>query len=224
MGTARPFALAMIIDAVGSGLFLPFSLLYFHQAGGLSLTEAGLGLTIAMLMAVPAPLAAGALVDRVGPRTVAVATNAARAVGFLGYLLVHDLATLIAVALLVSVSDRLFWVAQPTLIGEFAASGSRDRWFGLTVALRAAGLGIGGLLAGLAVSSMGIVGYHALTVANAVSFALAALLIANLRTPKRAVIAASFAEEGPRGLGRSWPTGPFAGSSQATWCSGSQGR
>ena len=41
IGTARPFALAMIIDAVGSGLFLPFSLLYFHQAGGLSLTEAG---------------------------------------------------------------------------------------------------------------------------------------------------------------------------------------
>jgi hypothetical protein len=29
IGTARPFALAMIIDAVGSGLFLPFSLLYF---------------------------------------------------------------------------------------------------------------------------------------------------------------------------------------------------
>jgi hypothetical protein len=27
IGTARPFALAMIIDAVGSGLFLPFSLL-----------------------------------------------------------------------------------------------------------------------------------------------------------------------------------------------------
>ena len=142
IGTARPFALAMIIDAVGSGLFLPFSLLYFHQAGGLSLTEAGLGLTVAMLIAVPAPLTAGALVDRVGPKTVAVATNATRVVGFLGYLFVHDLATLIAVALLVSVSDRLFWVAQPTLIGEFAASGSRDRWFGLTVALRAAGLGL----------------------------------------------------------------------------------
>ena len=200
IGTARPFALAMIIDAVGSGLFLPFSLLYFHHAGGLSLTEAGLGLTIAMLIAVPTPLAAGVLVDRVGPQTVSVATNATRAAGFLGYLLVHDLAALVAVALLVSVSDRLFWVAQPTLIGEFAASGSRDRWFGLTVALRAAGLGIGGLLAGLAVSSLGIVGYHALTVANAVSFTLAALLIARLRTPKRAVVAASSAQESPKGF------------------------
>jgi MFS family permease len=200
MGTARPFALAMIIDAVGSGLFLPFSLLYFHYAGGLSLTEAGLGLTIAMLIAVPAPLAAGVLVDRVGPKTVAVATNATRTVGFLGYLFVQDLAALIAVALLVSVSDRLFWVAQPTLIGEFAARGSRDRWFGLTVALRAAGLGVGGLLAGLAVSSLGIVGYHALTVANAVSFALAALLVARLPTPKRAATASPLADESPKGF------------------------
>jgi len=200
IGTARPFALAMIIDAVGSGLFLPFSLLYFHYAGGLSLTEAGLGLTIAMLIAVPTPLAAGVLVDRVGPKTVAVATNAARVAGFLGYLLVHDLTALIAVALLISVSDRLFWVAQPALIGEFATSGSRDRWFGLTVALRAAGLGIGGLLAGLAVSSLGINGYHALVVANAVSFALAAALIGSLRVPGRAAVAALPAEPSPKGF------------------------
>jgi MFS family permease len=200
IGTARPFALAMIIDAVGSGLFLPFSLLYFHYAGGLSLTEAGLGLTISMLIAVPTPLAAGVLVDRVGPKTVAVATNAARVAGFLGYLLVHDLTALIAVALLIAVSDRLFWVAQPALIGEFATSGSRDRWFGLTVALRAVGLGIGGLLAGLAVSSLGINGYHALVVANAVSFALAAALIASLRVPGRAAAAALLAEPNPKGF------------------------
>jgi MFS family permease len=200
IGMARPFALAMIIDAVGSGLFLPFSLLYFHYAGGVSLTEVGLGLTISMLIAVPTPLAAGVLVDRVGPKTVAVATNAARIAGFLGYLLVHDLTTLIAVALLISVSDRLFWVAQPALIGEFATSGNRDRWFGLTVALRAIGLGIGGLLAGLAVNNLGIVGYHALVVANAVSFALAAALIARLRIPRRAAVAALPAKPSPEGF------------------------
>jgi MFS family permease len=200
IGTARPFALAMIIDAIGSGLFLPFSLLYFHYAAGLSLTEAGLGLTISMLIAVPTPLAAGVLVDRVGPKTVAVGTNAARVAGFLGYLLVHDLTALIAVALLISMSDRLFWVAQPTLIGEFATSGSRDRWFGLTVALRAGGLGMGGLLAGLAVSSLGIVGYHALVIANAVSFALAAALIASLRIPRRTAVPALLAEPSPKGF------------------------
>jgi len=68
IGSARPFAFALAIDAFGSGLFLPFSLLYFHHVGGLSLTQAGLGLSIAMLMAVPAPLFAGVLLDRSSPK------------------------------------------------------------------------------------------------------------------------------------------------------------
>ena len=59
VGSARPFAFSLAVDAFGSGLFLPFSLLYFHHVGGLSLTQAGLGLSIAMLIAVPAPLLAG---------------------------------------------------------------------------------------------------------------------------------------------------------------------
>jgi MFS family permease len=200
IGEARPFAVAMLIDAFGSGLFLPFSLLYFHHAGGLSLTQAGLGLTVAMLIAVPAPLPGGALVDRVGPKAVTIGANVARVPGFLGYLLVHDLAALLAVALVVTVSDRLFWVAQPTLIGEFASSGNRDRWFGLTQALRAAGLGVGSLLAGVAVSNLGIAGYHALAIANAASFALAAGLIASLRIPKQAPAAAPLSEPSSKDL------------------------
>jgi MFS family permease len=154
LGSARPFAFALAIDAFGSGLFLPFSLLYFHQVGGLSLTQAGLGLSIAMLMAVPAPLLAGVLIDRSSPKRIMVLTNSARVAGYLGFLFVHDLWALIAVALLVAVSDRLFWVAHPALVAELAGSGGRDRWFGLTTALRCAGLGAGGLLAGLVVSDL----------------------------------------------------------------------
>ena len=120
MGAARPFALALAIDGFGSGLFLPFSLLYFHYAAGLSLTQAGLGLSVAMLVAVPAPLVAGVLVDRAGPKRVTLVSNAVRAAGFLGYLLVHDLRALIAVALLVAISDRLAWVAHPALVAEIA--------------------------------------------------------------------------------------------------------
>jgi MFS family permease len=154
LGSARPFAFALAIDAFGSGLFLPFSLLYFNQVGGLSLTQAGLGLSIAMLMAVPAPLLAGVLIDRSSPKRIMLLTNTARVAGFLGFLFVHDLWALIAVALLVAVSDRLFWVAHPALVAELAGSGGRDRWFGLTTALRCAGLGAGGLLAGLVVSDL----------------------------------------------------------------------
>jgi MFS family permease len=191
MGAARPFALALAVDGLGSGLFLPFSLLYFHHAGGLSLTQAGLGLSVAMLVAVPTPLVAGVLVDRAGPKRITLLSNAVRAAGFLGYLLVHDLKALIAVALLVAIADRLAWVAHPPLVAEIAGPGSRDRWFGLTTALRCAGLGLGGLLAGLAVSDLGTAGYHALAVANAISFAVAALLISRLQVSTRTAVEAT---------------------------------
>jgi MFS family permease len=180
---ARPFVSAMLVDALGSGLFLPFSLLYFHHASGLPLTQAGFGLSVAMLAALPVPLLGGVLIDRAGPKQLIVATNAARAIGFLGYLLVHNLATLIPIALLVATSDRLFWAAQPAVIAEIAPSGARDRWFGLITAVRCAGLGAGGLLAGIAVTGETVGAYQALAVANAASFALCAALIARLRLP-----------------------------------------
>ena len=119
-----------------------------------------------MLMAVPAPLLAGVLIDRSSPKRIMLLTNTARVAGFLGFLFVHDLWALIAVALLVAVSDRLFWVAHLALVAELVGSGGRDRWFGLTTALRCAGLGAGGLLAGLVVSDPGTFGYQTLAIAN----------------------------------------------------------
>jgi MFS family permease len=211
LGSARPFALALAIDAFGSGLFLPFSLLYFHHVGGLSLTQAGLGLSIAMLMAVPAPLLAGVLIDRSSPKRIMLLTNAARVAGFVGFLFVHDLRALVAVALLVAVSDRLFWVAHPALVAEFAGSGGRDRWFGLTTALRCAGLGAGGLLAGLVVSDLGTLGYQMLAIANAISYGGAALLVSRLQVPGQGQIpvAASLSSRG--GLRAVLADRPFCG-------------
>ena len=145
MGAARPFALALAIDGFGSGLFLPFSLLYFHYAGGLSLTQAGLGLSVAMLVAVPMPLLAGVLVDRAGPKRIMLLSNAARAAGFLGYLLVHDLGALIAVALLVAVSDPAGLVAHPRWSPRSPVQAAVIA-VRMTTALRCAGLGVGGRL------------------------------------------------------------------------------
>jgi MFS family permease len=198
IGTARPFVVAMLLDALGSGLFLPFSVLYFHRAGGLPLTDAGLGLSIAMLAALPAPLVAGSLVDRSGPKRIVVATNVTRAFGFLSYLAVHSLPALVAAGFLIAVSDRLFWAAQPVLVAEIAGPGRRDRWFGLITAVRCTGLGLGGLLAGAAISRAGVTGYHLLTVANALSFACCAGLLARLRIPPRPPTATA----GPRAARR----------------------
>ena len=138
-------------------------------------------------------------------------TNSARAAGFLGFLFVHDLWALISVALLVAVSDRLFWVAHPALVADLAGSGGRDRWFGLTTALRCVGLGAGGLFAGLVVSDLGTFGYQTLAIANAISYALAALLISRLHVPSHGATSVATSLPRPGGLKAVLADRPFCG-------------
>jgi hypothetical protein len=51
----RTFLVAMLVDTLGSGAFVPFTLLYFRITTDLSLTAIGLGLTVAA--AAPGPSA-----------------------------------------------------------------------------------------------------------------------------------------------------------------------
>jgi hypothetical protein len=44
---------AFFIDAVGTGMFLPFSVLFFRATSSVSLTGIGLGLSVAALVRIP---------------------------------------------------------------------------------------------------------------------------------------------------------------------------
>jgi MFS family permease len=169
---------AFFIDAVGTGMFQPFSVLFFLATSSLPLTRIGLGLSIAALVRIPATIAAGPLSDRVGPRAVIVMSQLLQAAGFAGYLFASSFWRLVAVAALVQVGNSIFWVAYAPLIFAISAKGEREHWFALTTALRTAGLATGGVIAGATVAIGGRVGFFGVAAANAVSFVLAACLSA----------------------------------------------
>jgi Na+/melibiose symporter-like transporter len=64
-GTAL-FTAALLIDAVGSGVFAPISLFYFTLTVGLGLPLTGTLLSVAALSTLAVPLWTGRLVDRYG--------------------------------------------------------------------------------------------------------------------------------------------------------------
>jgi MFS family permease len=167
---AGSFIVAMFIDALGSGLFVPFSLLYFHTVASLPFQVVGIMLTIAAILSLPMTLVTGILVDRIGTRRVLVASELLLAAGFLGYLLVRTVPALFAAALIATAGDRMFWVAQPTMIAEIAGPGEQDRWYGLVGSVRMAGLSIGGLLAGFVISVGSVLAFQVLAGADALSF------------------------------------------------------
>lgn len=169
---------AAIIDSLGTGLFVPFAVVYFLNTTRLSLTTVGLGLSAASALALLSVPLLGSVVDRFGAVPVILLSNLVQLAGFVAYLWVTDLWQLIVFALVVSVGQSMFWTANGAMVDLAADPGDRPRWFSMMRALRNGGLAMGGALASAAVAFGGRNGYHALALVNAVSFLAAGLLIA----------------------------------------------
>ena len=91
VGPHRRFVVALALDAVGSGIWMPLSMLYFLHQTSLGLVRLGLAMTIANTLVIPLVAYLGALVDRVGPKRVIQLGNAGAAVAFLLYPFAHSL-------------------------------------------------------------------------------------------------------------------------------------
>jgi MFS family permease len=167
----------MAVDSVGTGLFVPFAIVYFLHITALPLTLIGAGLTTAYLVALPTPVAVGLLIDRLGPRRVVAAGNLLSAIAFTGYLFVGSLWQLIVAAFVASVGQATFWTATRALIAVIAPPAQRGGWFAMQTTIRNAGYGLGGVLGAAAISTGGRWAYLLLAAVNAVSYLLAATLV-----------------------------------------------
>ncbi|MFF9273871.1 MFS transporter [Streptomyces griseosporeus] len=173
---------AAAVNGVGTGMYIPFTLVFFHYVTGLSFTVVGTVLTVTGLAGLAALPAAGAAVDRYGAKPVQYVLYGVRVAGFALYPLAHSLAAFAAVALVTAAADRAFPAVQQSLIGEVARGADRDR---LQAATRALQNGAGALLASLVIAFAGPTGYTWAAWGNALSFAVAALLLRPLK-PLRA--------------------------------------
>ncbi|MFB7648726.1 MFS transporter [Streptomyces sp. NPDC056084] len=177
----RRMLVAMAVDATGSGMYVPFSLVFFHHVTGLGFATVGLVLTAVGLVGLGALPLAGAAVDRYGAQRVQLFLYGVRGTGFLLYPFAHSLPAFAAVALATAFGDRAFPAVQQSLIGEVAQGADRDRLQASSRALRNGGLGAGSLLVSLVVGLAGDAGFTAAAWLNAASFALAAVLMRGVR-------------------------------------------
>ncbi|HEX6817447.1 MAG TPA: MFS transporter, partial [Ktedonobacterales bacterium] len=176
------YVASILINALGSGLYYPFAVLYGHQVVGLSFPLVGLALSVATGVSLATVPLQGALVDRFGARTLQIAAHLIRAVGFLGFLLAHSFPIFLLLATLVALGNTT--PAGDALVADLAAPNELDRWFGLDRVLYNAGLGAGGVFGGVAVATGGTGGYQMIVVLNAVSFVAAAGMLTRLPMQK----------------------------------------
>ncbi|WP_051806748.1 MFS transporter [Streptomyces sp. NRRL F-2664] len=177
----RSLLLGIGIGAIGTGMYVPFSLVFFHHVTGLSFTLVGLVLTVTAVAGLAFMPLAGSAVDRFGAQRLSLLLHAVRAVGFALYPFAGSLPAFAAVALVTALADRSFPVVQQSLIGEVAHGPARDRLQASTRALQNAGMGAGALLVSGVLALWGTGGFTGTAWANSAAFALAGLLVGRVR-------------------------------------------
>ncbi|WP_330301304.1 MDR family MFS transporter [Streptomyces sp. NBC_00503] len=178
-----PLIVAQVVDALGTGLFLPFAVVYFHAAKGIPLTTVGLMLSAAALLSLPAGPLAGPMIDRFGPRRVVIAGNLVRVLTFTGYVFTDVPWQLVLLVTLTLAGDSQFRPGAAALVAQVADDGQRARWYAMERALRNVALGAGGLLGSVLVTWGGTAGYTGVVALNAVSFLAASALVATWHPP-----------------------------------------
>lgn len=200
---------AMLVDGFGTGLFLPFAVIYATIVAHIPLGVTGGVLSLASVAALPVVPITGALVDRFGARHLVITANLLQAAGFAGYPLITRPWHLFACAVCVGIGNQMFWAANGSFIAQTTQRADRTRWFALQGACRSAGLGSGAAVAGISVALAGVRGYPWLAVLNALSFVGAAALLA--RVPAAAREAQGYNTWAPANDTHTLPEAPLGG-------------
>ncbi|MGC4109883.1 MAG: MFS transporter [Nocardioides sp.] len=181
VGTHRRFVCTLSLDALGTGIWMPLSVLYFLKLTSLSLVDVGLAMAVASTAVLPAVPWLGALVDRRGPTWVLQLGNAGAAVTFALYPLGHSLPAVTTLVFASSLSNAAFRSALTPYVAQMTRPGEREVWFGFLQAMRNAGYGVGGALAAFAATIGSDAAYQTVVLANAASYVVAFGLMAGGR-------------------------------------------
>ena len=177
MGEHRRFVAAIVADTVGSGLFMPLTLLYFLAMTDLSLVQIGSAMSVSAVLTMPGAFVIGSLVDRFGPRRMMLAGNLVQAAGMLAYLWADSLLAVALWTALLNVGRQSFWGSFGNVVTAISAPGERELWFGFLQAVRNLGYSIGGVLAGIALQIGTDLAFQTVVVVNAVTFIVAFVLL-----------------------------------------------
>ncbi len=194
-GPGRVLYWASLVNAIGTGMYLISSAVFFVRYVGLPETQVGLGLSVGAVIGLASGIPAGHLADRYGARRVYVISLVAEALVMCSFTLVHSFWVFAAATTCASLAASASSAARGPVI-QFASGANPARLKAQIRSVTNAGLFVGGAAAGVALDADNRGYYLVLILGNAASFAICAALMAGL--PK--VPASAAKESGKRSL------------------------
>jgi MFS family permease len=169
-------------EFLGTGLVLPFLVVYLHEIRGFALSDVGLLIGLGPLIGLLVVGPGGAVIDAYGARVVTMGTlclliTADLLLAFAGSIPVAAVAMVLQGA-----AFAVSWPASQSLIAAAIPSGLRQRYFGVNFALLNLGIGIGGIVGGLYVDVSRPITFQVIYLVDALTFLpLLFLLLVPLR-------------------------------------------
>ncbi|SEF37471.1 Major Facilitator Superfamily protein [Amycolatopsis pretoriensis] len=176
------YAVALTVDALGTGLLRPFLLLYGVLVLGLSAAATGIAMTAGIVAGLVCMPAVGRWLDR-GARSTAVAASMLVRVVGVALLLAAPaghVGLFATAALFLGIGNQAWPAAHAALVATVAHGRERDAALAGGRALRNAGLGVGGLLATACLAG-GTTALRALAVGTGLAYLVAAALAWSVR-------------------------------------------
>lgn len=149
----RLLLLVIVMDSLGSGLVLPFTFVYLNGVLRLGVGAAGLLISVQALAGVIAVMPAGTLVDRLGARRVVIGALLAFLLGDVSLALVQNVPGAVVGLVLTGGGLGVLQPALQSLIATIVPSNLRPRYFASYFLLFNLGIGLGGVIGGLFVST-----------------------------------------------------------------------
>jgi MFS family permease len=197
-GAVRNLQAGALVNALGNGLAYPFLFIYLHNVRGIPLDTAGLIVGTNSAVGLVAGPVVGTMVDRVGgTRTLAVSLWL-MAIGFAGYVFVHEPWQGFLASAIAGAGNGGFWPSQSSLIAGLTPQAQRHQAFAMQRVMMNLGIGLGGLAGGLIATTSDPSTFTILFLADAATFVLYSfflLAVPQPAHPKRE-------EEAPRGTYR----------------------
>ena len=160
----------VVFEFLGTGLVLPFHVIYLHEVRGFSLGDVGLLLALPPLVGFLVVGPGGTLIDRLGARSILVGTMLLLVSGDVLLAFAATPWTAGAALTLSGVAFGVSWPASQSFIAAAVPAGLRQRYFGVSFTLLNLGIGIGGIIGGafLDVDRLGT--FQTIYLLDAVSF------------------------------------------------------
>jgi MFS family permease len=177
-GKTRLFLAGNFLSMLGTGLVLPFIIIYLHETRGIALPVVGALLAAGAAIGVVTVIVCGALLDRVGARLVLGMILLGQVVAEVGLAWAHNTPTALPAVLIYGATwAPMFGAISTMLNGLTLEPALKPRAFAVNFATQNMALGIGAAVSALVVRAHHPATFQVLFLANGLSCLLFAALL-----------------------------------------------